>query len=862
MTRYRWFSLALLALVAAGPTARAADAVKVEKKEALGTGRAYEIAAQLPTMHEGRIKPIDTVAREEVKQIYTRETITLLSEDGKTLSTWAPVAAFFDWSARPKFWNKQPILSAEYLPLKRLLFADEIKTALDAIASKSSTAEADRTRLKALMERAEIAAGDLRDAVRDSNLPEADGKELLRLADKVGEKTHWVSPDEVENAAVTIDGKAMPFLAWIDSLQRRGERTGMVMGAKPKMSELETKGHELGVRIAHYRAIRDNDPFGVLQLLAAPHPANETFLQFMAETIKKYEEKGPRTLTNLEREAYVTVMKYLEDVPGKDQAMPGTNKEFDARFLSYLRDRSAWIPLGLLREAPIEELAKSGYPASKVEAFRAAFTAFDADEAAHPGKVSEASANALIAAARDLGTTLSASAYPTTAAMTRESHFNEFAPFFKAPMFYGAGFVALILSLAVASSAGSSGRLNPLRNGFYGVGMLGLICGILLEVYGFVLRVLITGWAPVTNMYETVIWVALVVSVLGLVIELIYRKTYAALGASAAAMFGTFLASTVPLLDPTIHSLPPVLRNNFWLSIHVLTIVSSYGAFALAWILGMVGSFFYLTATYKRSASFLKLASPLLFGLPLLGSGIVGGIASYGWFEASDQAMNALFWVAVVDGSVGGLLCGMAGFAILGEVANRIRFRDDVSLDDAALAGSEPAYARAAEGGVATLTAPVATRPKLDARAEAMKQTAATIKPISNFIYRAMQVGVLLVAAGTFLGGWWADVSWGRFWGWDPKEVWALITLLVYLIPLHGRFAGWVNTFGLVMASVVCFLSVLMAWYGVNFVLGVGLHSYGFGDNGGQGTVGIATLVGLSYAAGAFWRRRVSSIAA
>ena len=139
-----------------------------------------------------------------------------------------------------------------------------------------------------------------------------------------------------------------------------------------------------------------------------------------------------------------------------------------------------------------------------------------------------------------------------------------------------------------------------------------------------------------------------------------------------------------------------------------------------------------------------------------------------------------------------------------------------------------------------------------------MQATAAQIKPISNFIYRSMQVGILLIAAGTFLGGWWADVSWGRFWGWDPKEVWALITLLIYLIPLHGRFAGWVNTFWLVMASVVCFLSVLMAWYGVNFVLGVGLHSYGFTEGGSQGTVGVATLVVLAYAAGAAWRRHLS----
>jgi ABC-type transport system involved in cytochrome c biogenesis permease subunit len=136
-----------------------------------------------------------------------------------------------------------------------------------------------------------------------------------------------------------------------------------------------------------------------------------------------------------------------------------------------------------------------------------------------------------------------------------------------------------------------------------------------------------------------------------------------------------------------------------------------------------------------------------------------------------------------------------------------------------------------------------------------MRETAAKIKPLANFVYRAMQVGVLLVAAGTILGGVWADYSWGRFWGWDAKEVWALITLLVYLVPLHGRFAGWVNTFGLVMASVVCFLSVLMAWYGVNFVIGVGLHTYGFGHGGGQGGVGMVTLAVLALAGGAAWRR-------
>src|SRR6185295_5576642 len=105
----------------------------------------------------------------------------------------------------------------------------------------------------------------------------------------------------------------------------------------------------------------------------------------------------------------------------------------------------------------------------------------------------------------------------------------------------------------------------------------------------------------------------------------------------------------------------------------------------------------------------------------------------------------------------------------------------------------------------------------------------AQINNLVKTIYRAMQIGVVLLAAGTILGGVWADYSWGRFWGWDPKETWALISLLGYLAVLHAKKAGMVRNFGFLGGCVVSFSLVLMAWYGVNFVLGVGLHSYGFG---------------------------------
>jgi ABC-type transport system involved in cytochrome c biogenesis permease subunit len=112
------------------------------------------------------------------------------------------------------------------------------------------------------------------------------------------------------------------------------------------------------------------------------------------------------------------------------------------------------------------------------------------------------------------------------------------------------------------------------------------------------------------------------------------------------------------------------------------------------------------------------------------------------------------------------------------------------------------------------------------------KKYAAQINKTTLSIYRAMQIGVVLLALGVILGGVWADYSWGRFWGWDPKETWALIALLGYLAILHGRLVGWFRPFGMAAGSVVAFSLVIMAWYGVNFVLGAGLHSYGFGAGG------------------------------
>lgn len=269
-----------------------------------------------------------------------------------------------------------------------------------------------------------------------------------------------------------------------------------------------------------------------------------------------------------------------------------------------------------------------------------------------------------------------------------------------------------------------------------------VVVGFLMHILGFALRVYIAGRPPVSNMYETVIWVSFGGMLFAMIIEAVYRQKFVLFCGAIGSVFCLVLASMAPgILDASIQPLEPVLVSNFWLLVHVMTITISYSAFLLAFVLGDIG-------------------------------------------------------------------LGMA-------IINEGKFRKQISN-------------------------------------------------ISNAIYRSMQIGVVLLAAGTILGGIWADYSWGRFWGWDPKETWALIALLGYLAVLHGRLSGWLRDFGVCASAVVAFSLVIMAWYGVNFVLGAGLHSYGFGGGGVQyvsGFVGIH-VVYVIYAIVARQKNKGKSISA
>lgn len=105
----------------------------------------------------------------------------------------------------------------------------------------------------------------------------------------------------------------------------------------------------------------------------------------------------------------------------------------------------------------------------------------------------------------------------------------------------------------------------------------------------------------------------------------------------------------------------------------------------------------------------------------------------------------------------------------------------------------------------------------------------AVYKDLGRMIYGLFAFGLVFSVVGTILGGIWANDSWGRFWGWDPKENGALLICLYMIATLHARLGGYIRNFGMAISSVFGAGIVAFSWWGVN-MLGVGLHSYGFTD--------------------------------
>jgi cytochrome c-type biogenesis protein CcsB len=312
-------------------------------------------------------------------------------------------------------------------------------------------------------------------------------------------------------------------------------------------------------------------------------------------------------------------------------------------------------------------------------------------------------------------------AYPSESELARELFYEDFNAFGKAWKLYLAGFLVILL-------LGFSER--PWA---YAAGLALVGAGFVFQTIGIGTRWAIAGRAPVSDMYESLVFMGWGAIALGLATEAVYRKRFLALAAGLMGFICLAFAENLPL-DSAINPLVPVLAHTYWLSVHVMTVMLSYSAFALAMVLGHVMLFF--------------------------------------------------------------------------EVFQRDKI--------------------------------------------------ASLSALSRLLYKTFQVGLLFLAAGIIFGAIWANESWGRYWGWDPKETWSLITFFVYLAIIHARFAGWLHHFGLAAAAILGFLAVVMTYYGVNFILAAGMHAYGFSE-GGQFFVALFAVTEIAIVVAAYFRRNVAN---
>ena len=177
--------------------------------------------------------------------------------------------------------------------------------------------------------------------------------------------------------------------------------------------------------------------------------------------------------------------------------------------------------------------------------------------------------------------------FPPMETLQREVEFNALHPFRKAWLLYALAALVTLITWRM--------------RGAYWIGFGAFVAGMLMHAYAFYLRMLISGRPPVTNMYESVVWVSFTAALFAVILEAIYRQRYYIVGVAPLSVVMLILADQFPaVLDPSIGPLMPVLRDNFWLTVHVPTITAGYAAFVVALGIGHIALGYYLFAPNDR----------------------------------------------------------------------------------------------------------------------------------------------------------------------------------------------------------------------------------------------------------------------
>ncbi|RUM44990.1 MAG: cytochrome C biogenesis protein [Hydrogenimonas sp.] len=291
---------------------------------------------------------------------------------------------------------------------------------------------------------------------------------------------------------------------------------------------------------------------------------------------------------------------------------------------------------------------------------------------------------------------------PTKGRIEAELWMNEMKPFQRLiPLYLGIGFILLMLTIAHIIKPKFHLKW-PVR-----IAMAVLVAGFLVQTIGLGLRWYISGHAPWSNGYESMLYIAWATLLAGFIFS---KKSPITLAATGILSGLILFVAHLNWLDPEITNLVPVLKS-YWLMIHVAVITASYGFLGLGALLGFI-----------------------------------------------------TLWLYIIKH---------------GENRTNIEY---------------------------------------------------SIRELTHINEMSLIFGLSLLTVGNFLGGVWANESWGRYWGWDPKETWALVTILIYAVVVHLRFIkSMKGIFAFNVASLLAFSSVVMTYFGVNYYLS-GMHSYAKGD--------------------------------
>ncbi len=898
----------------------------------------------MPSFHNGRMMPVNTFARNVVEQVTGRVNPTLSLErvkpgeadsearksaqalfpNGKPRRFEAP-ELLFSWLVEPERWEHVPFLIAEHETLRQDVLGLPVTGSRGEHLKYASPAQVQaaprfRERMMSVIEKQRAAQSrgakpsltsveqkleELYEALTLYRLvtfdPGATDASRSRFLDRISEALQtWgqIESDLSQIASVDQSGlgaKIDEVSATVAKIRELAHSHDMPLDdIEPRVAVLADSTAALAGQFGTFRQ----------KLLDSPPPMLD------ADKIKQFriQMHGLAAMaTKLARQAEEAHLALYDNgyslrlVPALNPAALEKNRDTED-------DAQPWLSLQTLLYG--SDAVLHGYPPDRVSAVRTSFAAArkayaERSASDRPQRFS-AAIEQFASAVRTLGEEIepirnelpiqqkdreliAATAYPPAGATDTEVHYYKLDPFF---------WSWLVGAFALSAFGLSFGLV---RKPMFWAGMTIFALAQVFTIYGLGLRVVITGWAPVTNMFETVVFVALVVALLGMWftvvpmlwpgLSLAWRLTAVPgtpesrpLDAQQAELidsdrwtplswalliprtvlagiicylltgveYGSGGGYTVVALWPRTDvggSVPTIGNGIVWLVglamlalavwlVPRLVVALAAAVFTVPYSLAKLG-------TAKPTAQMLARKPFVLAGGSVA---VVAGLL--GWYAPGlDKGINPLmpvlrdnFWLTVhvltITASYGaGFLAWGLGLISLTHYLFG-RYREPVlPAEEVVAQGHRPAYA--GEAAVAVESLP--------------RRAPEACDTLGTYIYKSIQVAVLLLAAGTILGGLWADVSWGRFWGWDSKEVWALVSCLIYLAILHGRYAGLFGNFGLAVGSVFGATSILMAWYGVNFVLGSGLHSYGEGT-GGLGWA--MTIVALNWAfVGLAWFR-------